>query len=229
LNCLDAMTPTGTLLKDGQVYDGRIECLREINQIHGLGSISFSSKVARFLAPAEYGVLDSLVANVLGVDVTRNNKATRTNLADYSLRLKEIANELNERKDFLATCELKSWIAADVDLALWAFAKYGLRERAVDGKSSATTPLSEESGVDQVGPLGDGAIALEGKTPRALLEKRSLKSNLDMIQSRAEYGPNSRPVNRRIENLNLHDSYVAVLFLNLKTEKSRRLGSKAKW
>jgi hypothetical protein len=131
LNCLEAMAPTGTLLKDGQVLDARIECLKEINQIYGLGSISFSSKVARFLAPSEFGILDSLVANVLGVDVTRNNKATRTNLADYSLRLKEIANELNERKDFLATCDLKSWMAADVDLALWAFAKYGREEQVL--------------------------------------------------------------------------------------------------
>ena len=100
------------LSKAPENIDSALDCLLEI---HGLG-ISFASKHLRFINPKLCPILDREVAKFL------NCSLTKSNYANYSILCMDLAKILKDLKiDNPMKRPNKTWYAADVDMALFAY------------------------------------------------------------------------------------------------------------
>ncbi|WP_136949081.1 hypothetical protein [Candidatus Methylobacter oryzae] len=88
--------------------------LSSLNQLHGLGTPSFASKHLRFLNPDICPVYDSILTDKLPYSFSP------TGYSEFSVDCQEIARLLNAAKIANPARTTQSWLAADVEAAMFA-------------------------------------------------------------------------------------------------------------
>ncbi|MBL8887443.1 MAG: hypothetical protein JNK16_12350 [Phycisphaerales bacterium] len=89
------------------------DAMHSLNQVKGLGAISYSSKVLRFLSPERCATFDSLLAADLGLPATAQSFET------WSHDCSTVASQLNSLQLCAAPPHSSVWRTADVEASIF--------------------------------------------------------------------------------------------------------------